>query len=134
VHDEAFVNRIEAEMLAARQARAAGNEGRARVCARRAAGWAIRGYRAAIGVKSADPSAYRLLQWTAKLPDVNQELRACAERLATRVTPDHTLPHPQDPLADAVRLIEGLSQIVRAPSPSADQGAKDDSDLMLETR
>ncbi|HLC04947.1 MAG TPA: hypothetical protein VJK02_18080 [Anaerolineales bacterium] len=99
---------VEAEMGAARLARAQGNEGRARVCARRAAGHAIRAYREAIGGKDRAHSAYGLLRWIASLPEIEEPLRACAERLAARVTPEHVLPHPQDPLGDATLLIEGL--------------------------
>jgi hypothetical protein len=121
---EEFVRKIEAEMLAARQARASGNEGRARVCARRAAGQAIRSYRVTIGLEDQEHSAYFLLHWIASLPDVDQTLRASAERLAARVTPEHVLPHPQDPLTDASLLIEGLLQMrpTQPTSPASEPG------------
>ncbi len=123
---EEFVRKIEAEMLAARQARTSGNEGRARVCARRAAGHAIRGYREAIGLTNRDHSAYFLLHWIASLADVDHALRASAERLAARVTPEHELPHPQDPLADADLLTEGLLQLIRSRSTSLESKPGDD--------
>jgi hypothetical protein len=100
-------------MSAARQARAGGKEGRARVCARRAAGHAIRGYREALGLRDHDHSAFFLLRWIASLPDVDEPIRASAQRLVTRVTPEHELPHPQDPLADAELLIEGMLRLTR---------------------
>jgi hypothetical protein len=126
VFREEFVRKIEAEMLAARQARAAGKEGRARVCARRAAGHAIRGYREAIGLTGPDHSAYFLLHWIASLADVDHALRASAERLAARVTPDHVLPHPQDPLADANLLIEGLLRLLRSRATASESKPGDD--------
>jgi hypothetical protein len=103
-------------MDAARQARSSGNEGRARVCARRAAGHAIRGYKEAIAVPDRDHSAYALLRWLAADPGFEPSVRSCAERLAARVTPDHVLPYPEDPLADAKFLIEALSNRTRQVS------------------
>jgi len=100
---------IEAEMRMARQSRARGNEGQARVCARRAAGLAIQIYRNRSGNADRPVSAYGLLRWFASVPGVEDGLRASAERLAMRVTHDHVLPHPQDPLADAMFLIQGLA-------------------------
>jgi len=96
-------------MRLARQSRARGNEGRARVCARRAAGLAIQIYRNRSANVNHPVSAYNLLRWFASLPGVEEDLRASAERLAMRVTREHVLPHPQDPLADAMFLIQGLS-------------------------
>jgi hypothetical protein len=110
--------KIEAEMTAARQARASGNEGRARVCARRAAGQAIRAYRETVGSDGQDHSAYVLLRWLARFPGVEQPVRDCAERLAARVTQEHDLPHPQDPLADAASLIRALTDRLGSPSSS----------------
>lgn len=105
-------------MAAAREARASGNEGRARVCARRAAGHAIRSYREAIGSDGQDHSAYVLLRWLARFSGVEQPVRDCAERLAARVTQEHDLPHPQDPLTDAACLIQALTEGLGSPSSS----------------
>ena len=52
---------IEAEFEKAEQARARGNEGQARVCARRAAGIAIREYLTRRGICPPSASAYDLL-------------------------------------------------------------------------
>jgi hypothetical protein len=108
--------KIEAEMKDARKARAAGNEGRARVCARRAAGHAIRAYRESTGSDGQDHSAYVLLHWLAGFPDVKQSVRDAAGRLAARVTHEHELPHPQDPLEDAASLIQALADLERSHS------------------
>lgn len=99
---------IDEELEAARQARAAGNEGKARVCARRAAGWAI-----GLSFEGEVPAqqrvnAYGLLRWYRRRPSASAQLRAAAERLTARITEEHTLPHEQDPLEDARRLVKAL--------------------------
>lgn len=96
------------ELEAARRAREDGNEGMARVCARRAAGWAI-----GIHFKKEVPAeqrvnAYGLLRWYSRQPSVPEDLRLAADRLTTRISEDHTLPHDQDPLVDARLLVEAL--------------------------
>lgn len=94
--------RIEAELAYARAARAHGKEGRARVCARRAAGWAI----AARFPDLPQRSALSLLRWLqASGPE---ELREAAGRLVVGVDVEHRLPHDEDPLQDAERIVAGL--------------------------
>lgn len=56
-----FQEQIEQEFALAEQARARGNEGQARVCARRAAGIAIREYLTRRGIRPPSASAYDLL-------------------------------------------------------------------------
>jgi hypothetical protein len=100
--------RVAAELSDARASRSRGNEGRARVCARRAAGAAIR---AAMAGRASGPppsNAYTVLRWYASLADQPPELRAAAARLAARVTPEHVLPHREDPLEDARVIIAAL--------------------------
>ena len=67
--------KIEAEFDRAQDARASGNEGQARVCARRAAGTAIREYYARRGQSVRTPSAYDLLQLLADEPHLSPELK-----------------------------------------------------------
>lgn len=100
--------RIESELENAHDQRSLGNEGRARVCARRAAGWALAAFREKqLGVKP-HPNAFNLLRWFQGLPDVPTELRMTAARLTTRVTPEYKLPHHEDPLDDARYIVEIL--------------------------
>jgi HEPN domain-containing protein len=115
--------KIELEMRTAREARLAGNEGRARVCARRAAGHAVRAFRDALGSDGQSHSAYVLLRWLAGSPDIEQSARECAERLAARVTPEHDLPYPQDPVEDAARLVQALTGLDVSLSSSTDAGS-----------
>jgi len=92
--------RIAAEIRQAVASRAAGNEGRARVCARRAAGYGL-----ALAWGGSDrPNAYDLLRRAADDPSLTESVRRASARLSIRVTEAHRLPHLEDPLADA-RLI-----------------------------
>lgn len=96
------------EIEQAKTARAAGNEGMARVCARRAAGIVIGEYLQRRGVSTLRPNAYDRLQYLISLPDVSDEIRQVASHLVTRVTPDHTLPIDVDLISEAYWLKERL--------------------------
>ena len=106
--DERVATRIALELQAAEAARRAGNEGRARVCARRAAGLAAGEYLERAGFESGSSSAYEQLRRLERSPQLPLELRQAAARLTARVTEAHALPHPEDPLDDARQLIRGL--------------------------
>lgn len=104
-----LLSRIELELNLASKARVQGNEGRVRVCARRAAGWAVAAYRQReLGVAPV-ANAYRQLHWLQTLDEIPQEIREAAFRLTARVSLDHTLPHQEDPLEDARMLIQAMS-------------------------
>ena len=85
-----------------------GNEGRARVCARRATGLAIRVHYEEKGESIPTTNALEILHWFAEQPQFSDELRSAATRLTVHVTPAHNLPHPEDPLADAKLLIHAM--------------------------
>ncbi|MCH8095225.1 MAG: hypothetical protein IH953_11605 [Chloroflexi bacterium] len=96
--------RIEAELAYARAARKHGKEGRARVSARRAAGWAV----ATHYPDTSQRDAYSLLLWLERNTEVSRELRSAAGRLTEQVKEDHQLPHSEDPLEDAEMIVVGL--------------------------
>ena len=106
--------RIELEM--ANTARAAGNEGRARVCARRAAGLAARDFLylhqkspfAGAQERLRSNSAYSALQTLATFPGLAPDLKKAAVNLTTRVTPDFQIPNGIDLIDEAHKLIGGL--------------------------
>lgn len=101
--------RIEDELARGEAARREGLEGRARVCARRAAGAAVRAYLEARGLL--DPrltSAYDLIAYLRDLPGTGAEVRQVAERLLTQVNPSFDLPLEADLLADAHWLAQTL--------------------------
>jgi hypothetical protein len=99
---------IHKEFENANRARVDGNEGRARVCARRAAGWAVSFTRSLNEGREIEANAYEMLQWLAQQADAPDAIRSAATRLAARVSLDHTLPFPEDPLEDARMIVEAL--------------------------
>jgi hypothetical protein len=99
---------IEAELEKAERARLAGNEGRARVCARRAAGSAARDFLIRHGVRLRNSSAYAALQALVEFPALAPDLQIAALHLTTRLTETFTLPLDADLISDAHKLIGGL--------------------------
>jgi hypothetical protein len=99
---------IETELEKAERARQAGNEGRVRVCARRAAGTAARTFLNRHRVRMRDTSAYAALQALAEFPGLAPDLRMAAQHLTTRLTEAFALPMDADLIADARKLIGGL--------------------------
>ena len=106
--------KIERELESALAAQAEGNPGKARVCARRAAGWAIREYyaRRDAPVERLPPgrlywggdamAQLKRLREDARVPE---PVRTAAARLATKVDFDHQLPFDDDPVEDARGII-----------------------------
>ncbi len=99
---------VASELEAARHWEAEGNPGRARVCARRAAGWAV-------GISYPQPdesvpegNAYSWLLFFQDLQTTPDELRAAAQRLTTRVAEDHSLPFEENPISDAELIVRVL--------------------------
>lgn len=106
-------SRIELEFERATKARAEGLEGRARVCARRAAGMAVREYLLrrqliAAGQKlSVNEEFSLLLEHTQSLPEVQK----AASALIQRVDEDFQLPPNMDLLAEAHWLVNKLETL-----------------------
>ncbi|GAB4532189.1 MAG: hypothetical protein Fur0018_20670 [Anaerolineales bacterium] len=96
------------EIESAQAARAQGNEGRARVCARRAAGLVLSAYFAAQGIAFNRPSAYDKLRFFAALPTAPPAAREVAQHFLVRVTPEYHLPLEADLIAEA----EWLRQVL----------------------
>ena len=92
---------IESELEKAEQARARGNEGQARVCARRAAGIAVREYPNRQGIRPPSVSAYDLLNFLKEDPHLSTELRLIADHLTLRVNEEFKLPVEADLVAEA---------------------------------
>ena len=99
---------IQAEFERAEQARASGNEGQARVCARRAAGIAARQYFTRRGENIRTPSAYDLLNRLAEEQSISGELRQSARYLTQRVNEEFKLPVNVDLIAEARKLCAEL--------------------------
>ena len=99
---------IQAEFERAEKARARGNEGQARVCARRAAGIAAREYFTRRGEIIRTPSAYDLLNRLAEEQSLSAELRQSARYLTLRVNEEFKLPVNVDLIAEARKLCAEL--------------------------
>lgn len=99
---------IQNEYDRASQARAKGNEGQARVCARRAAGIAIRDYLTRRGTPTPSTSAYDLLNLLKEDALLPLGLKLAADHLTLRVTEEFKLPVEADLIAEAQILCEWL--------------------------
>ena len=101
---------IESELEKAEQARAGGNEGQARVCARRAAGIAIREYLSRRGTRHLTLNAYDLLNLMKNDPHLSPDLKLIADHLTMRVTEEFKLPEDVDLIAEAKLFCEEITK------------------------
>lgn len=101
---------IQHEFEQAHLARANGNEGQARVCARRAAGIAIRDYFARKGIRPPSRSAHDLLNLIKEETPLPSDLKLAANHLTLRVTEEFNLPIEADLIAEARSLCDWLLQ------------------------
>lgn len=99
---------IDSELQKAELARARGNEGQARVCARRAAGIAIREYLTQKGIRPPSVSAIDLLELLRDDPLLSPDLKLIADHLTLRVTEEFKLPVDVDLVAEARTLCDAL--------------------------
>ena len=96
------------EFEKAQQARINKNEGQARVCARRAAGIAIREYLTRNGTRIPSMSAYDLLNLLKEDALLPPDLKLVTDHLIMRVTEDFELPVQADLIAEARVLCDWL--------------------------
>ena len=99
---------IDSELQKAELARARGNEGQARVCARRAAGIAIREYLTQKRIRPPSVSAMDLLELLRDDPLLSPDLKLIADHLTLRVTEEFKLPVNVDLIAEARTLCDAL--------------------------
>jgi len=99
---------MQMEFDRAMQARERGNEGQARVCARRAAGIAIREYLTRQALRPPSSSAYDLLNLIKDDPRLSSDLKRIADHLTLRVTEEFKLPVDADLIAEARTFCEDL--------------------------
>jgi len=100
--------KLQAEFDRAEQARADRNEGQARVCARRAAGIAIREYFTRKGIAAPGASAVDLLNLLKDDPLLSPDLKSIADHLTLRVNEEFKLPVDADLVAEARKLCDVL--------------------------
>lgn len=99
---------IQLEFDQAEKARANGNEGQARVCARRAAGIAIRDYLTRKGTRPPSRSAHDLLNLIKDEAALPPDLKRIADHLTLRVAEDFSLPIQADLVAESKTLCTWL--------------------------
>jgi hypothetical protein len=97
-----------AELKEAQRSRMQGNEGKARVCARRAAGWAVGSYVETRSLAEPHTNALEHLKWVGENTKFSDEVREAANRLTTKVNTDGNLPFREDPVSDAQLIITAL--------------------------
>ena len=103
-----LANEIQSEFDAAQRARVNGNEGQARVCARRAAGIAIRDYYTRKATPLPSRSAHDLLNLIKDEALLPPDLKLVADHLTLRVTEEFKLPIDADLITEARALCEWL--------------------------
>jgi HEPN domain-containing protein len=101
---------IKAEFERAEKARTNKNEGQARVCARRAAGIAIRDFLTRAGTPPSSASAIDLLNLLKDDARLTPDLRLIIDHLTLRVTEEFKLPVNADLVAEARTLCEALTK------------------------
>lgn len=99
---------LQAEFERAAHARQRNNEGQARVCARRAAGIAVREHLTRRGIRPPSTSAYDLLHMIKEDPSLSPDLRTIADHLTVRVTEEFRLPVDVDLVAEAREFCDRL--------------------------
>lgn len=100
-HNTDWERKFEFEIRTAEGAREEGNEGRARVCARRAAGIVIIEYLTRQGIKLPRASALNALRYLSGAIEQDKTVRSVAEHFIWHITPEHTLPGDIDLLKEA---------------------------------
>jgi len=110
---EVLCREFAAGFLDARATRAQGNEGRARVQARILAGRAVEYYAIRHSGEMPQRNAWEWLVWLSEQEQFPLEVSRCASRLTVRVTPQFTLPHPEDPLEDAERIVDFFMECMK---------------------
>lgn len=105
---QSWQERFSEELRQAKAAREAGNEGMARVCARRAAGIAAGEYFRRHGLTLKDPSAYARLKFLSQLPQTSPAIQEVINHFLLRINPDRSLPIQVDLIAEARWLANEL--------------------------
>ena len=97
---------IKEELLLAKQSRLEGNEGRARVCARRAAGAAVKEHLLSKGLIQNQENAIQSLQFLARMDTLPIRVQEAVDWLVQRVNQDHNMPPEVDLIHEAGIVIK----------------------------
>ena len=113
---ENWMANFEGEIQRAIEARASGNEGKARVCARRAAGIVIGEYLDRRHIPSAE-SAIKRLETFRNLPGIPSQIQLVVDHLLAHVDQEHNLPTSIDLIAETRWLVRALRLETDNPNP-----------------
>ena len=100
--------KFDREMRMAELARSQGNEGKARVCARPAAGAVVGEFLQRQGVSTVSVTAYDRIRMLEEWPDLPPGVSDVVDHLTMRVDMDYQLPSDLDLVGDARWLAETL--------------------------
>jgi len=100
--------KFDREMKMAEMARSQGNEGKARVCARRAAGAVVGEFLQRQGVSTVNITAYDRVRMLKGWPDLALGVSDVVDHMTMRVDMDYQLPSDLDLIEDARWLAETL--------------------------
>ena len=103
-------DKIQAEFLNAENSRLSGNEGKARVCARRAAGMALREYLISISRDRPELNNFEILVDNGIRQILPGEIHPALNHLTMRVGMDYNLPAGIDLLKDARQVVQILNK------------------------
>ena len=109
------------EIELAEQARSSGNEGMARVCARRAAGIIIGEYFARSGIQERNRNAYERIAQLRGTPGIPKDVQEIVDHLLQRVNSDHNLPFEADLILETRQLAEKLLARNQSISTTGDE-------------
>jgi len=101
---------IKEEILLAKQSRLEGNEGRARVCARRAAGAAVQKYLIKKGISQKQENAIQSLLIFKQSESLPVGVQEAVNWLVERVNEDHNLPSEIDLIHEAGGVIQYIEK------------------------
>lgn len=110
---EGFHSHVQEELLLAKQSRQEGNEGRARVCARRAAGAAAREFLGNEDLGISKENALNALRRLGEVDSLPIRVQKAIKRLLDRVDEYHNLPPGIDLIQEAdiiIQYIESFQQ------------------------
>ena len=96
------------EIQSALNARKSGNEGKARVCARRAAGIVVGEYLSRSDKNFVDQGAYDNLKYLLARPDIAPQLKETISFFIVKVNENHELPIDVDLIEEACFIKENL--------------------------
>jgi hypothetical protein len=109
---EYYFEQIEKEFATAREALKAGNDGKARVCTRRAAGQAITWFLASHPRQGWGRDAMNQLLQLKDDASFPLEIRDAAVRLTTKISVRFTYPFTTNPIDDARLIINHIEKVM----------------------